>query len=137
MYPDRRDEISIAEFFVILNWSYQMGVFVSRSSLQYVKIKNVWVLCGFQLINWIFLFINTKFLLVTSLWVLCPIFVWTGLMGGGCYVNVMHNILELDTLAENEREAAIVMSLMSNDIGVLSSAIFTLVIDNTLFKFDS
>lgn len=75
-------------------------------------------------------------MLVTSLWVLCPLYIWTGLMGGGCYVNVMHNLLELETLKDEEREGALVMSLMSNDIGVLSSAIFTLVIDNTIFKMD-
>jgi hypothetical protein len=73
-------------------------------------------------------------MIVESLVYLCPIFIWVGLMGGAAYVNVMHNLLSMDNLKPVEKEGAIVLSLMSNDIGVLSSAIFTLVIDNTLFK---
>ena len=55
-------------------------------------------------------------------------------MGGGSYVNVMHNLLESETLKPNEKEASIALSLVFNDIGILSSAIFTIVMDNTVFK---
>ena len=58
-------------------------------------------------------------------------------MGGGAYVNVMHNLLEMKELESNEKESALVLSLMFNDIGILGSAIFTLVMDNTLFKSQS
>ena len=81
-----------------------------------------------------FLFINTQFLFVDSLYVLCPLLIWVGFMGGASYVNVMHNLLEHKTLKKNEKEAALALSLMFNDSGVLLSAIFSLVMDNTLFK---
>lgn len=55
-------------------------------------------------------------------------------MGGASYVNVMHNLLDLKTLEKHEKEAALALSLMFNDTGVLLASIFTLVIDNTLFK---
>ena len=71
---------------------------------------------------------------VTTLFFLCPLYVWTGFMGGGSYVNVMHNILEKDDLKPTEKPSAIALSLMFNNLGVLLSAVFTLVIDNTLFK---
>ena len=70
----------------------------------------------------------------TSLYVLCPLFIWVGLMGGGSYVNVMHNLLELKTLKSTEKEGALVLSLMFNDFGVLLSAVFTLLMDNSLLK---
>jgi hypothetical protein len=60
-------------------------------------------------------------------------FIWVGLMGGASYVNVMHNILELDILEKKEKEIAIVLSLMFNDTGVILSSIFTLVADQTFF----
>jgi hypothetical protein len=50
-------------------------------------------------------------------------------MGGGSYVNVMHNILGLDTLKKKEKEIALVLSLMFNYTGVLLAAIFTLISD--------
>ena len=62
--------------------------------------------------------------------------IWVGFMGGAAYVNVMHNLLELLTLKKSEREVALVMSLMFNDLGVLSSAIFTQVMDLTIFTKD-
>lgn len=80
------------------------------------------------------MFINVRFMLVTNLGFLCPLFIWVGLMGGGSYVNVMYNILNMEKLKQDEKQGALVLSLMFNDIGVLSSAVFTLVIDNTLFK---
>ena len=58
-----------------------------------------------------------------------PIMIWVGFMGGAAYVNVMHNLLDIPTLKKEEREVAIVMSLVMNDTGVLLSSIFTLVMD--------
>ena len=63
----------------------------------------------------------------------CPIMIWVGFMGGAAYVNVMHNILDLPSLKKEEREVALVVSLMLNDLGVLASAIFTQIMDLTLF----
>ena len=133
-YPERADEFGIKEYYVILNNCYQIGVFISRSSLQFFKIRRVYILSIFQCINFVFLFINTQFLFVDSLYVLCPLLIWVGFMGGASYVNVMHSLLEHKTLKKNEKEAALALSLMFNDSGVLLSAIFSLVMDNTLFK---
>ena len=132
--PEELDNIGVKEFFVILNYCYQVGVFMSRSSLQYFSIKRVWLLSVFQAINFVFMFLNTRFMFVESLYVLCPLFIWVGLMGGASYVNVMHNILELESLKKTEIEACMVLSLMFNDVGIIGSAIFTVVMDNTLFK---
>ena len=70
---------------------------------------------------------------VETLFINGPIMIWVGFMGGAAYVNVMHNILDLPSLKKEEREVALVMSLMMNDTGVLSSAIFTQIMDLTLF----
>ena len=83
---------------MLLNTCYQVGVFISRSSLQYVKIKQIWVVSTLQAINFVFLFLNTKYMFVESVYVLCPLLIWVGLMGGAAYVNVMHQILEKQSL---------------------------------------
>ena len=69
-----------------------------------MKIDRVWILSVLQLINFIFLFCNTYWVMYDYSWsidsclALCPLFIWVGLMGGGSYVNVMHNILQSDEL---------------------------------------
>jgi len=99
-----------------------------------IKIKKVWFLCVLQGINFVFLFLNARFFFLETLFVLCPLFIWVGLMGGAAYVNVMHNMLDLPALEDTEREGAIVLSLISNDFGVLGAAILTLALDNTIFS---
>ena len=75
--------------------------------------------------NFIYFLTNTKYLFAESLLANAPIMVWVGFMGGAAYVNVMHNILELPTLKQEEREVALVLTLMMNDAGVLMSSVFT------------
>ena len=65
---------------------------ISRSSLKFVKIRNVTMLTVLQLVNFLVLFINCFFKqqAVKNLYILCPLFVWIGLMGGASYVNINH-----------------------------------------------
>ena len=73
---------------------------------------------------------------IESLLILCPIYVWVGLMGGGAYVNVVHGLLEKEDLALEEKESAISLSLMFNDIGILLASILSLLLDNLYFDFE-
>lgn len=60
--------------------------------------------------------------------------IWVGLMGGGSYVNVMYRILESPDLAKNEKELALTMTTVCNDIGILSASLMSLLLANTAFK---
>jgi len=60
--------------------------------------------------------------------------VFVGLMGGGSYVNVMYQILENPKLAKNERELAIIICGIFNDIGILSASLLSLLLSNTALK---
>jgi battenin len=133
-YRKNEHDIKIDEFFLILNMSYQIGVFVSRSSLGVIKIKKIWTLTALQLLNFILLFMNAKYMFIESLHLLCPILVWVGIMGGGAYVNVLHNILELKTLRKTEKESAISLCLMFNDTGILLASVASLLFDNYFFN---
>jgi hypothetical protein len=62
------------------------------------------------------------------------IMIWVGLMGGGSYVNVMYQMLENPLLDRNEKELALTLTTVFDDIGILSASILSLVLDNTAFK---
>jgi len=49
LHPDNKDDLTVKEYFVFLNFSYQLGVFISRSSLRFVRISpnKVWILTLF------------------------------------------------------------------------------------------
>lgn len=72
-----------------------------------------------------------------SLYIMAPLTVVVGLMGGGSYVNVLHGILELETLDKSEKEMAISLSLLFNDTGILLASVVSIVLGNTILKVDS
>jgi hypothetical protein len=56
-------------------------------------------------------------------------------MGGSSYVNVMYNILESEKLAKNEKELALTLTGVGNDIGILLASLLSLLLANTAFKY--
>lgn len=60
--------------------------------------------------------------------------VWVGLMGGGSYVNVMYNMLESNKLVKREKELAVTLTTVFDDIGILSASLVSLLLSNTAFK---
>ena len=78
------------------------------------------------------MFINAKYMYLESLYITCPVLVWVGLMGGGSYVNVLHGLLDLETLDKTEKEMALSLSLLFNDTGIFLAASLSLVLGNTI-----
>ena len=62
------------------------------------------------------------------------IMIWVGLMGGAAYVNVMYNLLESHELVRREKELALTLTGVFNDIGILSASLVSLLLVNTAFK---
>jgi hypothetical protein len=60
--------------------------------------------------------------------------IWVGFMGGGSYVNVMYCILESRDLAKSEKELALTITGVCNDIGILTASLMALLLSNTAFK---
>ena len=76
-------------------------------------------------------------MLVSSLYVLCPLYIFVGLMGGGSYVNVLHCILKLETLDKTEKESAMSLSMVFNDIGIVAASVIALVLNSSVLKIES
>ena len=118
---------------MVLGFCYQFGVLLSRSSLYFFKVKKVWILTSFQIINfglWLFIALF-KFV---NIYVQFLLMIWVGLMGGCSYVNVMYLILEDPFITKNEKELAVNLCTVTNDTGILISAIYVLLMDNTFMK---
>jgi CLN3 protein len=60
--------------------------------------------------------------------------IWVGLMGGGAFVNVMYQILESTTLKRTEKELALTMTSICDDMGILTASLLSLLLDNTAFS---
>ena len=128
------ESTNVKHYFLILNVMYQIGVCISRNSLHFIKIEKVWILTVLQLFNFMFLFWNTYTFSVQHLGILCPIFLFVGLMGGGSYVNVLHGLIHReDSLQQSEKEGAVSLSLIFNDSGILLASVASIIFDTSLF----
>lgn len=65
---------------------------------------------------------------------LFALMVCVGLMGGTSFVNVMYLIKMSDKLESRERELALNMCSMFNDLGTLLASVTALVLSLTVFK---
>lgn len=62
------------------------------------------------------------------------IMIWTGLLGGGAYVNTLYIIRSTDALPQKYKEAGVMATTMFNDFGILTASVFSLVLELTLYK---
>eukprot|EP01016_Furgasonia_blochmanni_P017808 TRINITY_DN2047_c0_g1_i19.p1 TRINITY_DN2047_c0_g1~~TRINITY_DN2047_c0_g1_i19.p1 ORF type:complete len:561 (-),score=83.75 TRINITY_DN2047_c0_g1_i19:239-1876(-) len=126
--------------FVILNFCYQIGVLISRSSLHYVKIKKVGVLTLLQLVNffiWFFIaWQKVKYGTDYNVYPQFALMVWVGVMGGASYVNVMYLLLSHPKLRKEQKELSLNVTAFFNDIGILSASIWALVMSNSLLEIE-
>lgn len=102
-----------------LQVDYQIGVFISRSSVNIITINKIWIMSvfqvivfknkntnytsslreihlkidySFQLINVIILLFETLFYYIPNIWIVFALVLWEGLLGGGAYVNTFFRI---------------------------------------------
>lgn len=75
-----------------LQVTYQIGVFVSRSSLSCFSTDQIWIMSILQFINVVYFTFQAIFMMVPTISVIFIIVFWEGLLGGCCYVNTFNRI---------------------------------------------
>lgn len=99
---------------------YQIGVFISRTSLYCVKTRRIWVLSMLQCVNAVVLLISVYYRFWPNVWVVFVIVLYEGLLGGAVYVNTFY-LIRVETV-EREREFAMAAASVGDSIGIALSA---------------
>ena len=133
-HEHKKDTFFFENTFVIFNFCYQTGVFISRSSLSIVKIKHVWILTLLQFLNCLFWLSNSLHMYCTSIYVYFVHMIFVGLMGGASYVNVIYQLKNSPRLLKTEKELAMNLLSCFDDLGVLLAAITALSLTLTVFS---
>ena len=113
----------------ILAFCYQLGVLISRSSVSFIEIQRLDLLCvvqGGMFFLWLFQALY-RFMPLAAQFI---IMVVVGLIGGAMYVNTFVSILR-DRKLDAERELATNIVSFFINIGIMVSAFFTLLADST------
>ena len=96
-----------------------------------MKIKRVEIMTIIQGVNFLFFLTNTIFLFIENFYIMFLLMIWVGLMAGSSYVNVMYQILESTKLMQNEKELALTITTVGNDIGILLASIVSLILTSS------
>mmetsp|Transcript_20919 Transcript_20919/g.31928 ORF Transcript_20919/g.31928 Transcript_20919/m.31928 type:complete len:538 (+) Transcript_20919:127-1740(+) len=121
------------QFYHYANWTYQVGVFVSRSSgnMFTVSLTMLWVMPMLQLVNLcLFWLISVHhFWYDFSLLIMCFV---VGLLGGGVYVQG-YNRINAD-MPKELREFALSSASVADSVGILVADISSLFIQSCIYQ---
>ncbi|KAK2718639.1 hypothetical protein QYM36_005845, partial [Artemia franciscana] len=127
-FPDAwLDHSSQYRWFLV---TYQLGVFIARSSVNLIHIQKIWILTIFQFVNLILLSYEAVFLYLPSIWIAFIIVFWEGLIGGAAYVNTFYKISH--ELSGPRREFAMGATSLADCIGILTAAAVSMPIHTLL-----
>lgn len=98
---------------------YQVGVLISRSSVNFFQIKRLWMLPILQFINLVFLFFEAYYLFLPNtwgIWIVLTVIFYEGLLGGSAYVNSFYSISQ--EIPEEHREYSLGVATLGDAMGI-------------------
>lgn len=119
-----------AEQYRWLQVDYQVGVFISRSSVNILHIEKIWILSVFQFINVILFTTEAIFYYIPSFWIVLALTLWEGLLGGGAYVNTFYKISTKTTDAR--KEFSMGMTSFADAVGITLAGVFAILVHNSI-----
>lgn len=75
-----------------------------------------------QIVNFILWFLNVYYFYATHYAIAFVHIAVVGMMGGTLYVNVLYNIVSSKTLDYNDKELAMIMCTIFDDLGILMAS---------------
>ena len=117
----------------LLNLIYQIGVFISRSSIIWFKFPWVTFLTCFQggfFVLWLF----NSFKKFLAFWIMIPLMLCVGLLGGCSYVNVFNLIMESTILTVKEKELTTNWNAFFISVFIILASVFTFISEYTFLK---
>ncbi|CAH8864271.1 unnamed protein product [Trichobilharzia szidati] len=109
---------------------YQLGVFISRSSVSFIHIENTWLLSLLQAINFVIFLLQVMYAYIPYIWIVFILIFYEGCLGGLTYVNTFYNIIQRTNTVY--REYAMAMAAVSDSIGIAGAGFLAIPLHNWL-----
>ncbi|KAI1434018.1 Batten's disease protein Cln3 [Xylaria sp. CBS 124048] len=106
----------LRDFYPMYGFLYQLGVFVSRSSIAFIRIRHVYLLSLLQMGNLALLTMQSLLNFIPNVYIVFIITFWEGLLGGGVYVNTFAEIME--HVPFSDREFSLGATSVSDSAGI-------------------
>lgn len=109
---------------------YQLGVFISRSSLPFFRIHRLYPPSFLQCLNFLLLILQALYFYIPSIYIVFAVIFWEGLLGGLVYVNTFAEIR--DRVPTEEREFALGATTVSDSGGIMVAGLVGLGVETWL-----
>ncbi|RYC53840.1 hypothetical protein CHU98_g12369 [Xylaria longipes] len=106
----------LRDFYPMYGFLYQIGVFVSRSSIAFIRVRQLYLASLLQVVNLVLLTLHSLLNFIPNVYVIFVIIFWEGLLGGGVYVNTFAEIME--NVPFSEREFSLGATSVSDSAGI-------------------
>lgn len=113
-----------------LNVDYQIGVFISRSSVNVFQLNKIWLMSVFQFVNVIYFLSEVIYFYTPSIWITFTIVLWEGLLGGGAYVNTFYRMSK--EIPPGRRQFAMAMVVQSDSYGIALAGFLSIPVHNAI-----
>lgn len=115
-----------------LQVDYQIGVFISRSSVNLVKINKIWILAVLQFVNVVIVTTEVVTFFSPTIWIIFGLVLFEGLLGGGTYVNTYYKMSK--EIPEDRRDFALGVVPVADSIGIALAGFLAIPAHNALCK---
>lgn len=113
--------------------TYQLGVMISRSSLDLLRIKQLWTISILQAANSVlFLAHASKLIHIPSFYLVVIIIVYEGLLGGFTYANTFYRMKK--ELTPSKHEFGVSTVTIADTLGIVMAGAVALPVHNALCK---
>ncbi|CAH8546698.1 unnamed protein product [Schistosoma turkestanicum] len=109
---------------------YQLGVFLSRSSISFIPIRTTWFMSLLQATNFVICLLQVIYAYIPYIWIMFMVIFYEGCLGGLTYVNTFYNIIQVTSPIH--REQAMAIAAVSDSIGIALAGILSIPLHNWL-----
>ncbi|KAJ8923748.1 hypothetical protein NQ315_010329 [Exocentrus adspersus] len=122
--------ISQQEQYRWLQVTYQVGVFLSRSSVNLFHIKQTWIMAVFQAINVVIFTTEVIYYYIPNFYIVIALTLWEGLLGGSSYVNTFYRI-SIEVPEEN-KQFSMAITTFGDSIGIALAGLIAIYAHNKI-----
>lgn len=122
--------VKYRDAYVTYGTLYQLGVFISRSSSSFIRIRRVYIPSLLQALNLVIFIYQSLYVFMPNVYVVMAMVFYEGLLGGASYVNTF--MLVAETVPLQDREFAMGSVGVSDSAGVVCAGLISMWLEKYL-----
>ncbi|KAK9465800.1 batten's disease protein Cln3 [Lipomyces arxii] len=130
------EEMPFTEYrdaYVTYGTLYQLGVFISRSSSSFIRVRRLYIPAILQLVNVFILVLQSMYMILPNVYFIMLVIFYEGLLGGAAYVNTF--LLVSETVPLEDREFAMGAVGVSDSGGIVLAGTICLYLEPYLCAY--